>query len=658
VKKDERDFYLWLHNTLKIKDRKREKKNSQNNSNKMDYIAAKIEEVENKIAEFDIENIMNNLEITYKSEPINNNSNVKREQLGETNLIFDKMRKIGKESTVGFYFDDYYTKQFYEQAIFMKDYEDDFDQVIEFDSYRPIYAYMDNLQLRTYFTWRTKVRKGVIDNINWSYVQIYIYEIINGISNTSIKESLNIIIKLWTEYRKFDKTVDRYFSNCVKDYYICNDFKCSYNDIIEKLPIKDNTNDINKEAIMDKKYEGMMQYINSISSYKVTESIFFNSESGELVEHSIPYVFRELDKYFEISNIDFTQILIGKPTNNTWWKPFRNAVYHESIKMKDKVVEVSRTEKYIYKLGRWKSVTYDGGIKYRKLIGFILKAVESKVRELVRFKYKLKPNIDAAAVDYFTDKNLVSAIRNKSFLDAINRGVENYLAENNIVILKKAANKIEQKDIIKRIEAENRVDIILDTSKFDEIRKTAELIQDKLIIEDNIENLKDKIVEDNEIDKNKEKDKDKDKDKNIDKDIDKLTFGDVFDDEYGQNESSDNQMDKSDVLKLRQDIESYEEQSTKENTNIWMLFAQGLTDAERDVITTIINGKDIIIEINVIAKRNNQLIEVIIEAINEKAIDLIGDNIIDINNEIPYVYEDYVIDIGNVLLKGEEYNVN
>ena len=51
---------------------------------------------------------------------------------------------------------------FVEQARLMVDYEDDFPYEGEFKTYFPTYESMTNPQLRGYFTWRSRVRAGLI----------------------------------------------------------------------------------------------------------------------------------------------------------------------------------------------------------------------------------------------------------------------------------------------------------------------------------------------------------------------------------------------------------------------------------------------------------------------------------------------------------------
>ena len=72
-------------------------------------------------------------------------------------------------------------KNFYRQAAFMADYEDDAPWIGHFTCYFPTYHDLSTRQLRGYFSWRTRVRKGDYQPIETSAAYIYIYELLNGI---------------------------------------------------------------------------------------------------------------------------------------------------------------------------------------------------------------------------------------------------------------------------------------------------------------------------------------------------------------------------------------------------------------------------------------------------------------------------------------------
>lgn len=82
-------------------------------------------------------------------------------------------------------------RNFYVQAKFMEDYEDDAPWNGEFHRYFTAYHDLSIKQLRGYFTWRAKIRKGVYEPIATSLAYLYLYELLNGIGATSPEDALH-----------------------------------------------------------------------------------------------------------------------------------------------------------------------------------------------------------------------------------------------------------------------------------------------------------------------------------------------------------------------------------------------------------------------------------------------------------------------------------
>ena len=81
-------------------------------------------------------------------------------------------------------------KNFYLQGLYMADYEDDVPWQGDFFKYFPTYHDLSTDQLRGYFTWRGRVRKGLFQPIPVSAAYIYLYELINNIGTAGPEDSL------------------------------------------------------------------------------------------------------------------------------------------------------------------------------------------------------------------------------------------------------------------------------------------------------------------------------------------------------------------------------------------------------------------------------------------------------------------------------------
>ena len=81
-------------------------------------------------------------------------------------------------------------ENFYRQAVFMQDYEDDVPWTGDFLCYFPTYQDLTTRQLRGYFTWRTKLRRGDWQPVSASAAYLYLYELLNGIGAASPEDAL------------------------------------------------------------------------------------------------------------------------------------------------------------------------------------------------------------------------------------------------------------------------------------------------------------------------------------------------------------------------------------------------------------------------------------------------------------------------------------
>ena len=81
-------------------------------------------------------------------------------------------------------------RNFVRQGKFMEDYEDDYPWKGPFVCYFPTYHDMTAKQLRGYFSWRTRVRRGEYTPIPASAAYLYLYELLNGIGTSSPQETL------------------------------------------------------------------------------------------------------------------------------------------------------------------------------------------------------------------------------------------------------------------------------------------------------------------------------------------------------------------------------------------------------------------------------------------------------------------------------------
>ena len=109
---------------------------------------------------------------------------------------------------------------FYRQGLLMADFEDDCPYNGTFKSYFPTYNAMSDRQLRGYFTWRARVRRGTVEETSTSFAFLYLYELICGIGVDNPLDGFDKIKAFWDAYRTFEPGIDRFARVWLQDYAV------------------------------------------------------------------------------------------------------------------------------------------------------------------------------------------------------------------------------------------------------------------------------------------------------------------------------------------------------------------------------------------------------------------------------------------------------
>ena len=89
---------------------------------------------------------------------------------------------------------------------------------VSFFSYVPQYTQMSRPQLEWYLWWRENLRQGVRIDADYSYILLYVYEIINLSGYMDAQESQTLLCRIWTEYRGDYPQLDSCLPEWICDY--------------------------------------------------------------------------------------------------------------------------------------------------------------------------------------------------------------------------------------------------------------------------------------------------------------------------------------------------------------------------------------------------------------------------------------------------------
>ena len=472
---------------------------------------------------------------------------------------------------------------FVKQAEFMLDFTDDYDGFAEFHNAFPTFQQMNNEQLRTYFTWRTQVRGGNVTATSASYTLLYCSELINniGIGFDFPEEGMARLINFWRAYRVHDATIDERMQRWTLNYYILNAPIEPFSHYNAQFPVPlESTCDVVDEILFGESLPSLA-LIERSSSYSITKGQLYRKSDTSLLDRLIAAALGAVDALFTKNELDLRSLLVEQ-RNEPYTSVYVDAVYSPVRIKTARVVEIDRHTRFVVDgfMHRREYYSFD---TYRHAVGFILKTIDARLRVALNFGRLLKlPDSSQMKNNFLLSEDETALTRLKPWK-------------------KKAYGLLKRKAFIDAIDAAiagvlradaeaeaRRVDI--DFTQLARIRAEHEETADKL------EALPFPSLDGD------------------------AQFTDTVPPELDLDTP---QVDEPPQAPL---ISQSDEPKTDGDGSLAM------SEAECELIAKLLLGET----------PQGFDAELLIESINEKALDAIGDNLIDTSGDAPYIYEEYV----------------
>lgn len=355
---------------------------------------------------------------------------------------YEKMRAVAhSHGAFGYSFE----RLFREQAKLMENFEDDYDYHGEFFRYYPTYQSMNDEQLRGYFSWRTKVRRGDIRKTSLSFAFVYIYELINLIGAADPADAFEKLEFFGRKYSEFEPEINRYLRIWLTDMLVYYDLPLSvYSSPEGKIPASLSVI-LNRENKTDAE---IFAALNSLSSFNITNSRFYKKYPAD-TEAVVCRVFDAFGEYYEKHRKhSLCEMLFGKRSDR-FYNMFSSAVFYDPAPPLNREYSLGGICTFRCVNGRWSRSGCETSSAPSRELGLLLRGTDHILREKYGFDHTTK----AADIPKY-----LSAL--------IGKTVDAFLEE-------------KKQSEARRIE--------IDVTKLCGIRAAAEITRERLIVEDSAE---------------------------------------------------------------------------------------------------------------------------------------------------------------------------
>lgn len=295
---------------------------------------------------------------------------------------------------------------FYRQGLLMADFEDDCPYNGTFKSYFPTYNAMSDRQLRGYFTWRAKVRRGNIEETSTSFAFLYLYELICGIGVDDPLEGFDKIKAFWDAYRAFEPGIDRFARVWLQDYAVFHgldpkllhdsktvafdnaliELRRAVRDLVpasapsDQAPKRRKASEPTLPLPPDEaREERLMAAINALSTYNLNNSRLDRSHHRDL-RHVACAVYVRMARYYDTHRkAGIVASLFGEETAMPYTM-FASAVFFAPERHEDCEYRLDPIHIYRCQNGFWECMRIHGSRQKSSKLGEMMRACDQRLR--------------------------------------------------------------------------------------------------------------------------------------------------------------------------------------------------------------------------------------------------------------------------------------
>lgn len=249
---------------------------------------------------------------------------------------------------------------------------------VAFKSYWPTYDQMGSDQFKWYFYWREEVRSGRYPDTDLSYLFVYFYELIHGVGWSDPLQGYELMEQAWHAYRKRYAKLDTYLREWLYDFMIVHGLDMPIHETYQRFPRVLSSELKEKEwkrRFSLQPVELTWELLLDLLDYDVEKSRFYQENGRKDLERYAPKVIALVDSYLaKMKGQRFIDRFQPRP-RQVKRHLFRSAVYDHGLYGRNVVLTVVSLSEYA---------------PLRSYITGLVRLTENKLRELRGFKGRLR----------------------------------------------------------------------------------------------------------------------------------------------------------------------------------------------------------------------------------------------------------------------------
>ena len=339
---------------------------------------------------------------------------------------------------------------FIKQGKLLAAYEDDFVYDKPVLHYFPTYQSLSDEELRGYFAWRTRLRRGDLQKCQLTYAFLYVYELLNGIGVEDPEEGYRKLTQFRDGYGPLDGQILPYLRRWIRDYTV---YHCLAPELLAEDP-----------AVIYNNAIAVLADIHSYTDIQILEAVHilapnwldrskFYKENKDDMEYILIRVLKQVFDHYAKGKRSMVEQFCGD-YDTLPLRLFESAVFYDRQKGRNCTYRPDASRVFRCRNGVWSVQQYGIAQRSSQKLGDFIKTVDAVMRP------------------YYGYKEILLGTELKWLHKLITEEVEALLDARRAAETEKAAAEAKK--------------VTIDFSLLDSIRRDAAVTRDKLIVEEEL----------------------------------------------------------------------------------------------------------------------------------------------------------------------------
>lgn len=207
---------------------------------------------------------------------------------------------------------------------------------VPFQCYWPTYDSMTRDQLKWYFHWRGRVRRGAYPDTDLSYVFVHIYELLHNIGPKDPREAHEQLLCLWRQYRDRHSKLTSYVVDWAADHAVVHgshsDPLLPYKEAAGEGLLTDNV-DLILADYEETPWKMPLIALDLLTDYRIRQSKFYNAGYADLMSDTLSEALKLVDQACRRQRGEgIMQAYAPGKRESLRRVPFQSAVYAEDVR--------------------------------------------------------------------------------------------------------------------------------------------------------------------------------------------------------------------------------------------------------------------------------------------------------------------------------------